>query len=68
MFIPKAGRALLGTLKDFRPIRLTPFILKLIEILVNRYIREVPLVENPLRREQHAHQEWKSAETALAEV
>ena len=68
MFIPKAGQALLGTVKDFRPIILTSFILKLIERLVDRYIREVPLVENPLCKEQHAYQERKSAETALAEV
>ena len=68
MFIFKAERALLGTVKDFRPISLTSFKLKLMERLIDRYIGEVPLVENPLRREQHAYQEGKSAETALAEV
>ena len=50
VFVPKAGRALLQTVKDFRPISLTSFLLKLMEILLDRYIREVPLVENPLRR------------------
>ena len=68
VFIPKAGRALLGTVKDFRPISLTSFILKLLERLIDRYLREVSFVESPLRKEQHAYQEGKSAETALAEV
>ena len=54
VFIPKAGRALLGTVKDFRPIILTFFILKLMEKLVDRFILEVPLVKNLLRREHHA--------------
>ena len=36
--------------------------------MIGIYIREVPLVEKPLRREQHAYQEGKSAETALAEA
>ena len=31
-------------------------------------IREVALLENPFRREQHTYQEGKSAETALAEA
>ena len=68
MFIPKAGWALLGSVKDFRPISLTSFILKLLGRLTDRYLREVTFVENPLREEQHAYQEGKSAETALAEV
>ena len=68
VFILKARRALLGTVKDFRPISLTSFILKLMERLVDRYIREVPFTENPLCREQHAYQEGKSSETALADA
>ena len=68
VLIPKARRGLLGTAKDFRLISLTSFILKLMERLVDRYIRKVPLVENTLRREKHAYQEGKSAETALAEA
>ena len=68
VFIPNGGRALLGTIKDYRPISLTSFILKLMKSLVDKYVREVPLVENPFRREQHANQEGKSTETALAEA
>ena len=68
VFIPKTGRALLGTVKDFRPISLTSFILKLMERLVDRYIREVHLVENSLCTEQHAYQEGNPTDTALAEA
>ena len=56
------------TVKNFRAISLTSFNLKLLERLIDRYIREVPFVENPLRMEKHAYQEGKSAEAALAEV
>ena len=49
VFIHKAGRALLETVKDIRPISLTSFILKLMKRLLDRYIREVSLVEKPLR-------------------
>ena len=53
--ILKAGRALLGSVKDFRPISLTSFILKLLERLTDRYLQEVSFVENPLRKEQRAY-------------
>ena len=68
VFIPKDGRAFLESVKDFRPISLTSFILKLLERLTDKYLREVSFVENPFRKQQHAYQEEKSAETALAEV
>ena len=68
VFIPKAGRALLGSVKDFRPFSLTSFIVELLESLINRYLREMSFVKNPLRKEQHAYQEGKSAEIGLAEV
>ena len=38
VFIPKAGRALLGTVKEFRPISLSFYILKLFERLLDRYL------------------------------
>ena len=68
VFIPKAGRAFLGSIKDFTPISLTSFILKLLGRLTDRYLREVSFLENPFRKEIHAYQERKSAETALAKV
>ena len=55
-------------MKDFRLISLTFFVLKLLERLTDRYLREVSFVENHLRKEQHAYQEGKSAKTALPEV
>ena len=59
LFLPKTGRVIFVTVKDFRSISLTSFILTLMERLVDRYIREVPLVENSLCSEQHAYQEGK---------
>ena len=68
MFIPNAGRALYGLVKDFRPISLTSFILNLLETLVDSYINEVALVASPLHPGQRAYYEAKSKETALVEV
>ena len=62
----KTARALLGTIKDFRSISLTLFILKLLERLIGRYIREVFFVRN--RREPHDYQGGKYAKTALVKV
>ena len=39
---------------------LTSFILKLLERLIDRHLRELSFVENPLRKEQHAYEEGKS--------
>ena len=64
VFIPKAERALLGSVEEFRPISLAFFILKLLERLTDRYLWEVSFVENPLCKEQHANREGKSAETS----
>ena len=68
MFISKTGRAEHGSVKDFRPISLSSFILKLLESLVDRYIKEVALVASPLCPGQHAYQNGKSTGTALAEL
>ena len=68
VFISKTGRAEHGSVKDFRPISLSSFILKLLESLVDRYIKEVALVASPLHPKQHAYQEGESTETVLAEV
>ena len=68
VFIPKAGRAQHGSIKDFSPIRLTSTILKILQRLVDRYIKEVALVASPRHPEQHTYQEAKSMDTALAEV
>jgi ribonuclease HI len=64
-FIPKPGRASYVEAKSFRPISLMSFILKTIEKLVDRYIRENVLVSNPLHKYQYAYQPGKSTEAAL---
>jgi hypothetical protein len=51
--------------KDFRPIRLTSFLLKTLEILVDRFLKTGPLVKHSLAASQYAYTESKSTETAL---
>jgi Reverse transcriptase (RNA-dependent DNA polymerase) len=61
-FIPKAGRATQLEARSYRPISLMSFILKTLEKLVDRYIKESVLVNNPLHKYQYAYQEGKSTE------
>ncbi|OXU32168.1 hypothetical protein TSAR_012297 [Trichomalopsis sarcophagae] len=65
VFIPKKGKGSYNTAKDFRPICLTSFMLKTLERLVDRYIKEYILKDNPLCNEQHAYREERSIESAL---
>ncbi|XP_048515580.1 uncharacterized protein LOC125502066 [Athalia rosae] len=56
--------------RDVKPspgdtISLTSFLLKTLERLVDRYIRDGALVERPIAHTQHAYQAGKSTETAL---
>jgi ribonuclease HI len=64
-FIPKPGKADYTEPKSFRPISLMSFILKTLERLVDRHIRENALVQNPLHKYQFAYQSGKSTEAAL---
>lgn len=64
-FIPKPGRASYVEAKSFRPISLMSFILKALEKLIDRYIRESVLVSKPLHKFQYAYQPGKSTEAAL---
>lgn len=64
-FIPKPGKCSYDKAKDFRPISLSSFLLKTLERLVDRYIKEGALSERPVHSTQHAYQEGKSTETAL---
>ncbi|XP_043481640.1 uncharacterized protein LOC122510802 [Leptopilina heterotoma] len=66
VFIPKAGKNGYTSPKDFRPISLTSFILKLVERLVDRYIRSEILERFPLQKDQYAYRAGCSTETALA--
>ena len=64
-FIPKAGRNSYDQPKDFRPISLMSFMLKTMERLLDRHIRDVVLAASPLHASQYAYQSGKSTEDAL---
>ena len=66
VFVPKPGKPDYSIAKAFRPISLTSFLLKGMERLVDRYLRDGPLKTNPLHGYQHAFQPGKSTETALS--
>ena len=65
VFIPKPGKNTYYEAKSFRPISLTSFLLKTVERLVDRYLREEVLTRQPLHKNQHAYQAGKSTESAL---
>ena len=64
MFIPKPGRNSYSGSRDYRPISLTLFLLKTMDRLVDRYLREVALALVPLHPNQHAYQAGKSVKIA----
>jgi hypothetical protein len=68
VFIPKPGRNTYCGPKDYRPISLTSFLLKIMDRLVDRYLRDETLVSSPLHPNQHAYQAGKSTETALHQL
>lgn len=68
VFIPKRGKSDYSQAKSFRPISLSSFLLKTVERLVERYIRDGVLRGEPLHRNQHAYQPGKSCITALSEL
>jgi hypothetical protein len=60
LFIPKPGRNTYCGPRDYRPISLTSFLLKTMERLVDRYLRDEALAIVPLHPNQHAYQAGKS--------
>jgi hypothetical protein len=68
MFIPKPGKLDYTEAKACHPISLSSFLLKIMEKLVERHIRDSSLREYSLHRNQHAYQIGKSTETALHNV
>ena len=68
VFIPKSGRNCYSGPRDYRPISLTSFLLKTLERLVDRYLKDVALALVPLRPNQHAYQAGKSVKTALLQL
>ena len=67
VFILKPDSSYCGP-KDFRPISLTYFLLKTMERLVDRFLRDEVLTLQPLHPNQHAYQAGKSVETALHQL
>lgn len=65
IFIPKANKKDKSSPKSFRPISLSSIFLKLMEKLIDEYIKSEILINNPLSKEQFAYQAGKSTITAL---
>ncbi len=55
VLIPKLGREL-SLVKSYRPISLSSFMLKTLERLMDRFLREVTMTRHPLQESQHAYQ------------
>ena len=68
IFILKAGKNGWTSPKDFRPIKLTFFVLKTLERLVHKCIRDKILTAKPLHRDQHVYRAGRSTETALSKA
>lgn len=68
IFIPKQGKSDYTSPKSFRPISLTSFLLKTLERLVDRFVRDTYLARRPLHKSQHAYRECRSTETALHQL
>jgi hypothetical protein len=68
VFIPKPGRNSYCGPKDFRPISLTSCLLKTMERLVDRFLRDEVLALRPLHPNQHAYQPGKSVDMALHQL
>jgi hypothetical protein len=55
VFIPKPGRSSYTGPRDCRPISITSFLLKTMERLVDRFLRDKTLALMPLHPNQHAY-------------
>lgn len=65
VFLPKPGKETYTEPKSFRPICLMSFLLKTLERLCDRSIRDSSLVQSPLHKLQHAYMAGRSVESAL---
>lgn len=68
IFIPKPGKEDYTSPKSFRPISLNSVLLKWLEKLIDRHIKDVMNESFPIQSSQHAYQQGKSTETALHEL
>ena len=59
VFIPKPGKNSYTGTRDFRHLSLTSFLLKTMERLVDRYMRDGALALRQLHTNQHAYQAGK---------
>jgi hypothetical protein len=67
VFIPKPGRPL-SQVKSLRPISLAFFILKTLEKLIDKHIRDGVMAEKPIHQNQYACRANMSTEIALFKV
>lgn len=67
-FIPKPGKDDYQAPSAYRPISLMSFILKMLEKIIDKRIRNIDLIEEPLEDEQHAYRTGRSTESALHSV
>lgn len=65
IFIPKPGKEDYTSPKSFRPISMTSVLLKGLERLIDRYIKEQIGTSFTIHESQHAFQKGKSTESAL---
>ena len=68
VFIPEPSRYSRSRPRDFRLISPTLFLLKTMERLVDRYLRDEALALEPLHPFQHAYQTGKFVETTLHQL
>jgi hypothetical protein len=68
VFILKPSRTSYSGPRVYRPISPTSFLLKTMERLVDRYLRDKALALMLLHPNQHAYQAGKSVETALHQL
>ena len=68
VFIPKVGKTDFTSSKSYRPICLSSFLLKVMEKVVDRRLKDAYLNTHPLSVRQHAYQSGRSTETALQDV
>jgi ribonuclease HI len=68
IFIPKPGKNSYDKVRSFRPISLTPVILKALERLVLWQLEKTDLKRHPLHANQYAFRKGRSTEMALNQV
>ncbi|GJQ68238.1 hypothetical protein Trydic_g19333, partial [Trypoxylus dichotomus] len=68
VFIPKQGKTSYTEAKSYRPISLTSFLLKTLEKIIDKHLRDSALGRLPLHENQYAYQSGKSCEQAIHEL